>query len=43
MGAQREGIVQRAGLHEEAALLLEASDLTELALTVDRIQSRFVA
>jgi predicted nucleotidyltransferase len=38
-----KGIVRRAGLDEEAALLLEASDLTELALTMDRIQSRFIA
>jgi predicted nucleotidyltransferase len=38
-----KGIVRWAGLDEEAALLLEASDLTELALTMDRIQSRFIA
>jgi len=38
-----KGIVVRAGLDEEASMLLAASDRTELALAMDRIQSRFMA
>jgi predicted nucleotidyltransferase len=38
-----KGIVQRAGLDEEASMLLVASDLSQLALAMARIQSRFMA
>jgi predicted nucleotidyltransferase len=38
-----KGIVGRAGLDEEAAMLLAASEARQLALAMDRIQTRLVA